>query len=443
MLFNSILCMDYIIGHENMDFDCVASMVAVNQLHPEAIPFLQPTVEGSVKEFLNLYRDDFSFHRSTERTDGPVDALIVVDTNRTERLGPYEGLVERAEQVIVYDHHPGEGNLDAPETYNVDAGALISSLVLTLHENGYPFSPRESTLYMLGLHQETGSLLFENTTITDYEAGCVLVKQDVQLSVVRTFYHHELEPNQLEVLTELMNTSHQMTIRDVPVTLATAEADRYVPEAALLTRKLQDLQDASFLVSIVRMKNRLQVVFRNRFDHLDAGAIAGELGGGGHARAASAVMKDVSLDDAKETIQQLLSSTLRPGQLARDIMSSPVKTVSSDCTMSEVQQRMLADGVHGFPIVDEEGHLSGIITQTDLEKARSEDLLHAPVSGFKNEPVITITPKTGLQNVMRLMMDKGIGRLPVLQNNKLVGMVTRTDVIQALHAPPEDRPEER
>lgn len=428
--------MKYIIGHENMDFDCVASMVAVNQLHPEAKLFLQPTVEGSVKEFLNLYQDDFSFHRSTERTEGPVDTLIVVDTNRKERLGPYEELVEQAEQVIVYDHHPGEGNLDAAETFQVDTGALISSLVLMLKENGCSLGPRESTLYMLGLHQETGSLLFENTTITDYEAGCVLIDQDVQLSVVRTFYHHGLKPDQLEVLTELMNNSHQMTIRDVPVTLTTAEADRYVPEAALLTRKLQDLQDASFLVALVRMENRIQVVFRNRFNHLDVGTIARELGGGGHAHAASAVMKGVSLDEAKETIQELLSSTIRPGQLARDIMSSPVKTVSPDCTMNEVQQRMLGDGLHGFPIVDEEGNLSGIITKTDLEKARSEDLLHAPVSGFKNEPVVTITPKTGLQNVMRLMMDEGIGRLPVLQNNELVGMVTRTDVIQALHAHP-------
>ncbi len=424
-----------IVGHQNMDFDCVSSMVAARCLHPGARMYLQPTVEGTVREFLNLYRGQYGFLRyGRSRTRSP-DTLIVVDTNRASRLGPYEEWLDSADRVILYDHHP-ESELDfqTDERYvDRDVGALITSMVERIIDRNLRPTALEATLFMLGLHQETGSLQFGTATERDYRVGTFLMSSGADLDVVQQFYQSYLDEDQRSLFMQLLENLQDREINGFRISFALAEVDDYVPEIALITHKLRDAENLNVLVTLVEMGDRVQVVLRSRVDQVDVGELARAFGGGGHPRASSVTMGDYSLETAREAIERWLLENLQSGLRARDLMSSPVHTVRPDLSLEEAQRVMLRLGHGGMPVVDEDEQLVGVITRHDVDQAMEHELMHAPVKGFMNPDVITADPEDGLMELKNRIIHNQVGRLPVVKGDHLLGIVTRSDIIRALH----------
>jgi len=116
--------------------------------------------------------------------------------------------------------------------------------------------------------------------------------------------------------------------------------------------------------------------------------------------------------------------------IAREMMSSPVRTVHPDTTLAEAQRLLLRYGHSGLAVVDAQDRLVGIISRRDLDTALRHGFDAASVKGHMATDLKTITPETGLPEIESLMVTYGIGRLPVLQNDRLVGIVTRTDVLR-------------
>jgi len=426
--------MEAILGHQNLDFDCVSSMVAAQKIHPDSNIFLQPTSEGNVLEYLNLYRHHFSFQRHSQFDLDVLETVIVVDTNRRSRLGPYEEAIDAADRIVVYDHHPPEqSNIDADEYYFDSVGALITYMVELLRGRSLQISPIEATLFLLGLHQETGSLQFGNTDARDYETGKFLMEAGANLDVVQNFIHRQLNEDQIDLFNDLLDESRQKTINNVPVTIATAEREEYLGEISLLTHKLQETENCNVLFVLVRLGNRIQMVFRSRYEYVDVGSIAEEFGGGGHGRAASATLSGITLHEAESALEDTLRDRLKPELVAEDIMSKPVHSVRQDLPVSEAQNVMHRLGHQGMPIIDENEELVGIISRTDIDKAIQHDLTHAPVKGFMSPHVVTASQDTSLSQLKEIMMDEQIGRLPIVEGGEIRGIVSRSDMIRALH----------
>lgn len=425
----------YVVGHQNMDFDSVSSMVAVNRLYPGAGLLLQPTVEGTVREFLNLYRGQFGFRRFQGSPPEPPETLIVVDTNNRNRLGPFESWVDRVEHVILYDHHPAADASFTPDESYVDTevGALITSMVLRMREQHLEPTELEATLFMLGLHQETGSLQFGTTTDRDYEVGSYLMRHEADLDVVQQFYQSYLDEDQRSLFVDLLEGLQDREINGYRISFATAQVGQYVPEIALISHKLRDAENLNVLISLVKMGDRVQGVFRSRVDGVDVGEMARAFGGGGHPRAASATLKDYDLEEARQAIEQWMLNNLRTGIQARDLMSSPVHTVRPDLPVKEAQRVMLRLGHGGLPVTEETGELVGVITRSDVDQAVQHELTHAPVKGFMNPDVITAKPNDNLMDLKNTIIRNQVGRLPVVKDDHLLGIVTRSDIITALH----------
>ncbi|MFB6345487.1 MAG: bifunctional oligoribonuclease/PAP phosphatase NrnA, partial [bacterium] len=271
--------MKIIVGHQNLDFDCVSSMVAVQKLHTDATIFLQATAEGNVLEYLNLYRHHFSFERESQFNPDDVDTVIVVDTNSRSRLGKYSEAIDQAEKVILYDHHPPEhGDIDADEVHVDSVGALITMMVEKLQKQNIKLSSVEATLFMLGLHQETGGLQFGTTGIRDYQAGTFLMEAGADLDVVQNFIYQQLTDEQMSLFNDLLSNARSLSINNVPVTISMAERDEYISEVALLAHKLRDTENANLLCLLVRLGERIQLVIRNRYSNIDAGELACQFG---------------------------------------------------------------------------------------------------------------------------------------------------------------------
>lgn len=126
----------------------------------------------------------------------------------------------------------------------------------------------------------------------------------------------------------------------------------------------------------------------------------------------------------------------------RDIMTTEVATLGRNDSLQLARDIMTLGRVRHFPVVDEDGKVVGVVSQRDLykaslgsvmkygEKAQRAFLESIAVKEVMSEPPITVPPHTSVQAAARLMMEKKIGCLPVLEGSKLVGIVTETDMLK-------------
>lgn len=126
---------------------------------------------------------------------------------------------------------------------------------------------------------------------------------------------------------------------------------------------------------------------------------------------------------------------LRVGQspTARQFMSAPVRTIRPETTIMDANRLLLRYGHSGLCVVNHQGHLTGIVARRDLDIAMHHGFMNVPVKGWMKTDVKTITPDTPLPVIEDLMVTYDVGRLPVLHNSNLVGIVTRTDVLRQIH----------
>ena len=152
------------------------------------------------------------------------------------------------------------------------------------------------------------------------------------------------------------------------------------------------------------------------------------IGGGGHPSAGSAVMKSVNPVAVEEMIKGLISGNQQSSVQISDLMSFPVTTVSPDTDMEEVARILKTKGCTGLPVVDAD-RIVGIISRRDFRKVKRESQLTSPVKAFMRTKVITIPPGKSPMQAARKMVKYDIGRLPVVEKGKIIGIVTRSDTM--------------
>lgn len=116
---------------------------------------------------------------------------------------------------------------------------------------------------------------------------------------------------------------------------------------------------------------------------------------------------------------------------ALDIMQRRVETLSSQLPLDEVSQAFSRSHHRGFPVVTE-GRLVGIVTQTDLAAAKQQLLSgETTLAEIMTPQPVTVSPQARLRDVLYLLNRYKLSRLPVTEGQKLVGIITRSDIIRA------------
>jgi CBS domain-containing protein len=123
-------------------------------------------------------------------------------------------------------------------------------------------------------------------------------------------------------------------------------------------------------------------------------------------------------------------------QTVRDAMTSNPQAIKPDTTAQEAAKLIKQEDVGSAPIVDDDGKLTGVVTDRDLAvrilaEGKSPD---TPVSEIASKDLVTIDPDQGLEEAARLMAEHQVRRLPVVEEDgKLVGVLAQADVAQAGH----------
>ncbi|GMU56370.1 MAG: poly(A) polymerase [Candidatus Xenobia bacterium] len=428
--------MQWILAHERADFDAFASMVVASKLYPGARLVLIGSPEPSLRRFLALHRGVFSVSYAHELKDQRPERIVLVDTRNPARLGPLRNLVSEPQiSLHVYDHHPPtpegvQGDLDVTEPM----GAAVTVLLKRLRQKNLALTVEEATLCLLALHEETGSFTHAGTTAEDLAMGAWLMERGARLAMVNVFVGQTLNVAQRQLLSELMETAHVHNLEGTTVALASAEREEFVGDLALLTTRLLEMLGVEVVLTLVRMEDTVYVVGRATSETAQLGHLLGELGGGGHGAAASASIPVEPLNQLEQRLLERLREVLPGKPTARELMTSPVHVLELDHLTVTEAARGLRELGHTAVGLARDGKLVGWIARSDLDKAIAHNLGHAPVTTYMSTEIVSVEPDARLDEIQRLLVERDIGRVPVIERGEMVGIVSRTDVLRWLHS---------
>ena len=428
--------MDVITTHINADFDSLASMLAAKKLYPQAVLVFPGSQEKNLRDFF-LQSTFYVFQ--TERIKNidmnAVRRLILVDTRQPGRIGKFGEWVKRpGVEVHIYDHHPpSREDLRGTIEHIREVGATITVLAKILKEQHIPITHEEATIMALGLYEDTGSFTFSSTTGEDYEAAAFLLSKGANLNMVSNLITRELTPEQISLLNELIESATRYTVKGLELVIAKASSDKYVGDFALLVHKLKDMENINVLFAMARMEDRVYLVGRSRLEEVNVGEVATAFGGGGHATAASATIKEMSLHQVEEKLLQVLEGQITSVKKARDLMSFPVKTMEAQESIERAGELLTRYNINVLPVVDD-GKVVGLISRQVVEKASFHGFKDSPVKDYMTSEFATVTPRTPLSKIQDLIVGNNQRFLPVTEKEKLVGAITRTDLLRWLYA---------
>lgn len=427
--------MDVITSHTNADFDSLASMLAARKLYKEAIPVFSGAQERNVRVFFSKVPEEkFGIEKIRNIDLNKITRLIIVDVKTPDRLGRFAEILNRPDlKIHIYDHHPHTDEDVHGEVEVIEpAGATTTILIEKLIENKIEITSEEATILALGIYEETGSLSFPSTTPRDLQAAAYLLSKGADLNLVSDYIIKELDAEQIEILNDLLHSAKEFYFHGIKVIIAIASTEKYIGELALITHKMRDMENINAIFVVVRMEDRIHIVARSRIPNVDVGDVLKELGGGGHSTAASASIKELTIVQVQERLLDILNGKVTPTRVARDIMTAPLKTVQIDCTIKEAEKIMTQYGVNVLPVLDKD-RFAGLVSREMIQKAIFHNLEKAKVSDFMYTEMQKAGPDTPFSKIESVMVEGNQRFMPVVEGDRIIGAITRTDLLRTLH----------
>ncbi|THB72954.1 MAG: CBS domain-containing protein [Desulfobulbaceae bacterium] len=424
--------MHIITTHKNTDFDGLASVIAGTLLFPGSVGVIPKSVNANVAKFLSTHKTAFNIVLPKEVNLDEVDTLTVVDTDQWRRIDRLNSLQGRQElKINIWDHHQNGGDIKADFICQEPVGATVTLLIREMKKKGMELNPLISTILLIGLYEDTGHLSFPATRPEDAMAAAFLLENGADLNVAATFLNPPYEEIQKDVLFTMMQDTEKVNHNNYTVGINILRLEKKVPMlAAVVTMYRKIINADAVFVILVNDEASSTVIARSGVDRIDVGALLRQLGGGGHPAAASVTVKtkDYGPEEIKEKIIELVRKNRQSGAVVADLMSFPVTFVSPDQKMNEVREIMQQESIRGV-LVGTETDLQGIIVIWDFKKLKLDKQWNQPVKAFMVRDVSVTKPDMLASEAAQFMVKKNIGHLPVSHEGKIIGIVTRTDIL--------------
>lgn len=432
--------MRVILTHEQADFDALAAMLGAYLLDESASPVLPARINRNARAFLNLYGSELPFIEGRDLPTKPIESITLVDTQSLITLKGSS--VETSIKVI--DHHPLR--TDLPNDWmkrSEETGACTTLFVETLREHNGNINFIHATMLLIGIYEDTGSLLYANTTVRDVQAVSFLLEQGASLRIAAEFLNPPLSENQRKLYDRLLEASVTNQIQGTTVIIASANAEDMNEEISSVAHKMRDLLDPDALILLVNTSEGIRLIARSTSDQIDVSQLAAHFKGGGHDRAAAALIHardsnkpgwdhQHAMQKIQDELNELLPKVIKPAMTVGQIMSRRPKLISPRTSIEEAAELMQHFGYEGYPVVDA-NKIIGLLTRRAVDRAISHKL-KIPITSLMESGDVSVHPEDSLDHLQSVMAETGWGQIPVVdsQSGKIYGIVTRTDVLKSM-----------
>ena len=372
--------MHLILTHEQADFDALASLLAASLLNPEARPVLPRRLNRNVRAYLTLYGEGLPYFEFEDLERRQIESITLVDTQSMSSVKGFSSTTS----VHVIDHHPLSPDLPATWRQHIEeTGATTTLLVEGIQEMGIEIDLISATLLLLGIYEDTGSLTYGGTTPRDVRASAWLLDHGASLKVASDFLNHPLSAEQIQLYDQLFESAETHTFFGMTVVITHASVREFVDEISTIAHKLRDLFDPTGLFVLVGLNEHVQLVARSTADELDVSMVASHFGGGGHSRAAAALIRDQSVEQVRQELVRILPNIAQPEKTVGEIMSRGPQLLSPTSTVAEAAEKMRRSGHEGYPVV-ERGNVIGLLKRRAVDRATAHGLEKMAVSSVMN-----------------------------------------------------------
>ncbi len=430
--------MHLILTHEQADFDGIASLLGASLLHPQAVALLPRRMNRNVRSFIDLYGPDLPFTENRDLPNRPIQTITLVDT---QSLATPKGM-SAATRVNVIDHHPLRPDLPAEWEQSLhELGACTTIFVQALQEKEFSLSFVQATLLLLGIYEDTGALTYASTTPQDIRAAAYLLEHGASLRILANFLNPPLSPEQRSLHDRLLASARSLTLNHQNILIAAASGEEMTEEISSIAHKLRDFLDPDALFLLVQTTEGIRLVARSTTDQINVGQVAAHFGGGGHARAAGALIHPSSLslqpDEAPlEAVYRELSAVLpqhvRPPITVRRLMSRRPLVLNPETSAQHAAHLIQRYGYEGYPVV-EKGRVIGLLTRRAVDRAIAHKL-DLKVASLMDAGEASVHPQDTIEHLQKVMASTGWGQIPVTdpESGEVIGIVTRTDLLKTL-----------
>lgn len=426
-----------IVSHKNPDFDSFSASVAAQKMYKDFVIVSCGEGTQNLEEFFSLYKEKIPFFSEETVDFSEIAEVIVVDTCLLERLGALiqKAILENKPLLRVFDHHPYPDEQVFPgqrkaEVIIEEIGSATTVVVEQIKKKNLEIDKVEATLFSIGIYEDTGNFLFSSTTSRDMQASAFLLEKGANLDVVSAFVKVDMTIEQKRIMEELLSNKIVKRINQVEIAIGIAESEKFVGGLNLIVSKLWMSEGYDTFIAIVRMSRKVYVVGRTVSPDVNLGEMMATLSGGGHKRAAACKLADVTVEEAFSIVANALEKFVTAAVKAKNLMSSPVKTVFATLPIQAIHRIFEETGYGGLPVI-ENHKLVGIIVRRDVQKAMAHNLGSKPVKSIMSTIVQVVDAEDSLEKIKKMMVENGIGRIPVLNQGVLVGIISRTDLIRA------------
>jgi tRNA nucleotidyltransferase (CCA-adding enzyme) len=422
--------------HLNADFDCLASMMAAKKLYPHAHLVLPGSAEGLVEDFLKEESPALEFTRIKDISIEQIRLLVVVDTHTPARIGVFGPLMDNADvEVHIYDHHSDpQPEVKTGQAIIKKRGAATTVLYEILVEKNISLTPEECTLMVLGVYQDTHSLITVSTTPEDLVAVGDLIKRGADLSRVSQYMRKKLNPEQLGVFNELVSSLENSLINGVRVSIATASSDHFVRDLAYVVQSVIDLENLTVMFAVIRLDKRVYLIARSGIPEVNVAEVAQFFGGGGHESASSAAIRDFTIVQVREKLVSHLESIVQPLSRIADIMHAPAISADVDDTIQSIEKKLTLYNLNTLPVLSGEQPV-GLITRQIVEKAIHHSMAEDKAENLMISNFSITTQDAYFKSVIPLVIEEKQKLIPVVDSdNSLIGVVSRGDLLRVMHS---------
>ncbi len=424
--------------HANADFDAFGAIIAAQCLYPNAILLFPGTQEKSLQ---NFYTETAVFMYKFQKTEDivweDIQRLVVVDTRQKGRVPHVHPLLERSDvEVHLWDHHPtSPDDMDAHFCVYDTVGSTVTLLVRELKAQNVPISCQTATILGLGIYADTGSFTYTSTKPEDFEAAAWLLEKGMDVHAIADIAAHELTSAHVQALHSLLESTIVYQAGAIPVAVAEVSMEHYLGDFAYLAHKLMEMEKFEVLFALGRMGDRVTVVARSRRKDFNVGSICTSLGGGGHAYAASASVRHKTMHEVREHILHVMHGQAHPEKCAKDFMSAPALGIEDDSSIEDAYNFMTHFGLKAVPIFAKGSrHCVGIFDVQTAGRALNHNV--SEFSTYMQQDVRTLPPEASLSDLIEVIVDGRQYLVPIVQNDAVIGVVTRTDLVNIFMTEP-------
>lgn len=420
---------------EGSDLDSLSSAVAYCILNENSYISIPDNYSKTVKLALSIFKEEIKI---IKKIPSNIKKAIFVDTSSIEKIKAIikkHNLDFENTKIEIFDHHiAGEiknKNLPSNIKYHLFSyGACTTHFVFEIEKKNITLTKQQATLITLGIYEDTGSFRYAGTTPEDIKALYILSKFGLDYDTINQILSKKFDEKTLHILENLIDNLRIVFVNSQKIGLSLTYINDYVPDISSYFNNIKEFSELDAIFAVLATKNKNFIIGRSNNDEINIGYILSFLGGGGHKRAGSATVKGLTGNETIEYLHTIIDNILGKNQKVENIMHKNICVVSKDTKIIDLKNIKTPICI----VVDKNGKFLGIIFEKNIKYAIKHNLENLTAFDFAISDIYTLSPKQKISEIEKQILAVSQEIFPVLDRQKPVGIVSKIDIIKALHS---------